>query len=226
MDAELFEYLCSFLTPERLEKFERVLSLRTRHLTVVFENLHHQHNISACMRRCDCFGVQDVHAIESRNQFEPNGEIALGATNWTTAHRYRGEHSAAADCVQQLRKAGYRIVATSPLAKDAAICDLDVSEKIALFFGNEKTGLSNEVLSAADDCVCIPMSGFTESFNISVAVAISLYDLTGRIRQQVANWALRDDEKQVLREEWVQKTIGWKLESYIRRFEQDRESRE
>lgn len=222
MDPELFEYLCTFLTEERLATFERVLNLRTRHITVAFDNLYKQHNISACLRSCDCFGIQDVHVIESRNPFEPNREIALGAMNWLTTIRHRDEYSGSNDCLRHLREAGYRIVATSPLAEFGSVRDLDISEKTAILFGNEKVGLSDELFEAADECVRIPMSGFTESFNISVAVAITLYEFTERIRQQTDDWVLSPEEKQVLREDWVRKTIGWKLQSYIRRFEQDR----
>ncbi|MFK7818022.1 MAG: TrmH family RNA methyltransferase [Planctomycetaceae bacterium] len=218
MDPELFQYLCGFLTAERMDTFDRVLAQRTRFLTVGFENLYRPHNMSACVRSCDCFGVQDVHVIESRNQFEPNSQIARGATNWTTVVRY----TSGQDCIRSLRENGYRIVATSPHAEHRSVRNLKISSPTAVLFGNEKEGLSPDVIDAADECVRIPMWGFTESFNISVAVAITLYEIADEVRQAGNDWALSEPEIQTLREDWVEKSLGWKLDSYLRRFEEDR----
>ena len=222
MEPALFEYLSSFLTPERLAGFERVLDRRTRFLTVAFENLYHQNNASACIRSCDCFGVQDVHSIESRNQFEPNHEIALGAGNWTTVIRHRDSDNASQDCIKHLRGQGYRIVATSPDPENLSLREATLTEKTAVFFGNEHDGLSDSILAAADERVCIPMSGFTDSFNISVAAAITLYELTRNAPTDHPDWALTESEKQTLREDWVQKSLGWKLPSYLKRYKDDR----
>jgi tRNA (guanosine-2'-O-)-methyltransferase len=218
MDPDLFQYLCSFLTSERLATFDQVLSQRTRFLTVGFENLYRPHNMSACIRSCDCFGVQDVHVMESVNQFRPNSEIAKGATNWTTVFR----HSSTTDCIRHLRAQGFHIVATSPQAEHKSVRTLKIKSPTAVLFGNEKNGLSPEAIEAADECVRIPMSGFSESFNISVAVAITLYEIADKVRQSRDDWSLSAEEIQSLREDWVQTSLGWKLESYVRRFEEDR----
>lgn len=221
MDTGLYEYLCSFLTEERLAGFDRVLSLRTRYLTVAFEDLYHQHNASACVRSCDCFGVQDVHVIEDEHQFKPNERIAVGADNWTTVTRHAESENPTGDCLAELKSAGYRIVATSPREDNTSIRELKLDQKTAVFFGSEKPGLSQQVFDAADECVRIPMSGFTESFNISVSAAIVLYELTERIRHERDDWQLSDEEKHALRVQWVQYSLGWKLDSYVRRYEQD-----
>lgn len=221
MDSELFDYLCSFLTPDRLAGFERVLNLRTRFLTFAFEDLYHQRNVSACIRSCDCFGVQDVHVIEDGNHFRPNRQIALGSHNWITVHRHCGENPTTA-CLNKLRGDGYRIVATSPRAEHASVRDLELSGKTAIFFGSEKPGLSEPVFEAADECVRIPMSGFTESFNVSVSAAIMLYELTERLRSERSDWQLTEEEKQELRVKWVQYSMGAKLDAIVQRYEQDR----
>lgn len=221
MEPGLFQYLNSFLTDERKAAFERVLAARTRFLTVVLEDLHHQHNASACLRSCDCFGVQDMHIIEQSNEFRPNAEIALGATNWTTISRYRYMADPVETCVSDLRSAGYRIIGTSPSVEHSSIEELPLDQKTALVFGNESRGLTGQMCDLADDCVRIPMVGFTESFNISVAVAVALYELTGRLRRERDDWQLTEGEKDVLRIEWLEKTLGWKLKPYVQRYYED-----
>ncbi|MCR9199201.1 MAG: RNA methyltransferase [Planctomycetaceae bacterium] len=89
MPVPLSEFLKQFLLEDRLQRFEEVARQRTRHLTIVLENIFHAHNASACLRTCDCFGIQDVHIVEDRNRFEPNKDIALGASQWLTIHRYQ-----------------------------------------------------------------------------------------------------------------------------------------
>lgn len=227
MQPELFDYLCSFLTPQRLDGFERVLEQRTRFLTVVLEDLYQPHNASACLRSCDCFGVQDVHVIETENEFAPNVDVALGASKWTTVRRHRHPETALTDCIKHLREHGYRLVATSPRPDAGSVRDLPLNQKTALFFGTEKDGLSPDVFRAADDVVRIPMLGFTESFNISVAVAIALYELTTRLRQQLrTDWGLSEAEKHALRIDWVKKSLGSKLEPCTRRFFEDAASQQ
>ncbi len=221
MDAGLFEYLNSFLTDERKAAFERVLSARTRFLTVVLEDLHHQHNASACLRSCDCFGLQDVHIIERTNEFRANAEIARGASNWTTISRYRYIANPVGTCVDQLRSADYRVIGTSPCEEFSSIRDLPLDQKTAIVFGNEHRGLSAKMYDAVDACVRIPMVGFTESFNISVAVAVALYEVTGRLRESRDDWQLTDKEKQELRIEWLKTTLGWKLKPYTQRYAED-----
>lgn len=222
MDPGLFQYLNGFLTDERKAAFERVLTTRTRFLTVVLEDLHHQHNASACLRSCDCFGLQDVHIIEQANEFRPNTEIALGASNWTTISRYRYMADPVRACVDELKSSGYRIIGTSPREEFTSIREMPVDQRTAIVFGNEQRGLSDQMYDLVDDCVRIPMVGFTESFNISVAVAVALYELTGRLRDDITiDWQLAPEEKHRLRVEWLQKTLGWKLKPYTQRYYED-----
>ena len=224
MAPSLHQFLAQFLTEERLARFEDVLAHRTRHLTLVLENVFHAHNASACLRTCDCLGIQDVHIIETRNAFEPNDDIALGSGQWLTTRRFHAtsdEDSPTADCIADLRQAGYRILATSPLQNSLPLHEDTATEKTAVIFGAEQLGVSQTAIDQADDLVHIPMYGFTESFNISVSVALVFQQLLNRVREHGDAWQLTETEKQELREKWVRQSLGTKLAPLIRRFEQD-----
>ena len=181
MSNALYEFLRQCISDERLQRFDEVLDRRTRHLTVVLENVFHAHNASACLRTCDCFGIQDVHVIESLNNFDPNPEVALGASKWLSIHRYtnhdedvsREASAATARCFESLRSDGYKILATSPVQNSVPLDDVRLDEKTAILFGAEQTGISDFATHEADELIHIPMFGFTESFNVSVS-ALSL----------------------------------------------------
>ena len=216
---ELRELLLSLVTEQRRARFEKVLRWRTRHLTVVVENLYQPHNASAVIRSCDCFGIQDIHIIENEHVFDPSENISLGSQKWVTQRRYNQlEHNTKA-CIQALRADGYRIVATTPHTDDQELHELSLDQPMALFFGSEKPGLTEHVLEEADDFVRIPMYGFTESFNISVSAALTLYDLTTRLHQSELNWALTEDEKNELRLEWATKSAPRGADIYARWLE-------
>ena len=236
MADSLYDFLKQCVTEDRLQRFEDVLTHRTRHLTLVLENIHHEHNASACLRTCDCFGIQDVHIIESKNSFAPNREIALGASQWLTIKRYRATESDEAQsdadddyattrhCLSQLRNAGYRILATSPRQHSVPLHHVEMTQPTAVVFGAEQLGVSDVTIAEADELIHIPMYGFTESFNISVSVALVFQQLVARMRQDGVNWNLTSEETQLLREQWVKQTLGEKLEPLCRRFEADQQA--
>lgn len=232
MSESLFEFLSQFVSEQRLRRFEEVLSYRTRHLTLVLENVHHAHNASACLRTCDCFGIQDVHIVESLNSFEPNPEISLGSSQWLTIQRHQstvtGESTdvnvATAECFTRLRDDGYRILATSPRQDSVPLNAVTVDAKTAIVFGAEQLGVSDFGISEADALIHIPMYGFTESFNISVSAAIVLQKLTTQLHSANVAWKLSDAEKQVLRELWVRESLGERVAPLCRRFEQEQQA--
>lgn len=205
----LYEYLSQFVTPHRLQRFEEVLAYRTRYITVVLEDLYQPHNISAVLRSCDCFGIQDVHIIENRNKVEINPEIALGASKWLNIYRYNiNQESNTPDALNQVRKKGYRIIATTPHDNDILLEEVDLRPgPIALVFGTELRGLSDQAMGFADVFMRIPMYGFTESFNISVSAAISLYHLTRVLHSSDIPWKLTDDEKLEVKINWLKQSI-------------------
>lgn len=205
---ELYEYLSKFATEQRMEKFESVIQERTRYLTIVVENVYQPHNASAVLRSAECFGVQDVHIIENSNKYNPSADISLGAHQWLSLTRHSKTENNSLSCIQDLKKNGYRIVATSPHKNDSLISEIDLSKgKIALFFGTEIDGLSDTILNEADEFVKIPMYGFTESFNISVSAAISMYELMKRLRESKIEWRLTAAELLALKLDWVKESV-------------------
>ncbi|MCG2431309.1 TrmH family RNA methyltransferase [Aequorivita xiaoshiensis] len=203
MDLELLEYLQTYLTENRKERFQEVLSERTRHFTVVTEDVYQLHNTSAVMRTCDVFGIQDLHVVEERVSKRIDKEIAMGAQKWVSFKR----HNAIKNCISELKGSGYQIIATTPHKSSMLLHDFDVSKKSAFFFGKESDGLSDTVMQAADGFLKIPMYGFTESLNISVSAAIILQSVVSKLKQSNISWQLSEEEKREIELEWAKKTI-------------------
>lgn len=200
--------LSDVLLPERLEVLERMLSFRTRYITVVVENIYQQQNASAVLRTCDCFGIQNVNIIEHRNKYRVNPDIAMGADQWLTVNKYADKQNITLDVIADLRKAGYRIVATTPHSNDVLLPDFDLNRgKVALFFGTEKYGLTADVLNNADEFLRIPMYGFTECFNVSVSVAIVLSNLIERLRSSDIDWHLLAAAHDEILLMWLLRTV-------------------
>ena len=200
-------HLLSFVSANKQAIFQEVITNRTNHFTVVLEDIFQPHNASAILRSCDVFGVQNVHIIENKNEYNINPKVVMGASKWLNIHHHNEKQNNTQDCINQLRKDGYKIYATSPHAKSYLIENVPIEEKFALFFGTEKDGLSDLVLEQADEHVKIPMFGFTESLNISVSGAISMYEISKRLHSSTINWQLTDDEKTALLIEWAKKVV-------------------
>lgn len=202
-DDELLDYLTQFLTESRLQRLEQALLWRTRHLVVVLEDLANAHNASACLRSCEGFGLQEVHAIESRNVLQVSPKIARGAGRWLEIRR----HKSPRECLDALRGRGYRLVATSAEADAVPVSEYDISRKTALLFGNEHQGVSEIIRREADEVLAVPMYGLSESFNISVSVAVCVYDLTLRLRRSETAWQLTEEDRRRLRGDWIRRAI-------------------
>ena len=200
----LYDKLSEFYSENKHSLFDRLIEYRTRHITVVLEDIYQSHNASAVLRSCDCFGVQDVHVVERNNMFNPAGDVAVGSSKWVDFYKHRDILSA----YSYLKERGYRIVATLPHENDTMIGDLDLSTPTALVFGTELTGLSQEAIEHSDGYVKIPMYGFTESFNISVCAALSLFSTTERMRHDPSiAWQLSDDAKVTQKLYWSMEVI-------------------
>ena len=207
MNPELLTYLEGFVTDKRKELFKTVLEQRTRHFTLVLENIYQQHNSSAVVRSCDIFGVQDVHVIENTYSSKVSRHVARGSQKWLSFHRYKKDTNNTEKCFSELKQQGYQIIATTPHNDSCYLHDFDISKKSAFVFGVEKEGVSDYAMQHADGFLKIPMVGFTESLNISVAAAIILENLTTRLRQSDLHWQLTEEEKSILYSEWIQKSI-------------------
>jgi len=193
----LVAFLGQYVTESRREKIEAVLAVRTRRLAIALEDIYQPHNASACLRSCECLGIQDVHE-----------EVSMGASKWLTLR----QHAETADCAARLRADGYRIVATSPHAgptgEPHTLSSLPLDGKTAIWFGTEEHGLSDEALALADDRLRLPMFGFTESYNISVCVALTMGRLAERLREEPTDaWELDASERQRLRHLWYRKIV-------------------
>lgn len=204
----MIDYLRGFITADRWQTICNVLDKRTRHLTVVLEDIYQPHNASAVLRSCEGFGIQDVHIIENKNEFDPSKSVTIGADQWLTLYKYNktGVNNTKR-CYSWLRQKGYRIIATSPHVKDIPVNEVELDQKTALVFGAEYTGLSDFALEHADGYAKIKMSGFSESFNISVSAAICLYEASKRLRASEVNWKLSKEESLSLKLDWLEQSI-------------------
>lgn len=202
--AALYERASQLFSDNKRALFDRLAPLRTRHIAVVLEDIYQSHNASAVLRSCDCFGVQDVHIVEAHNPFNPARDVAVGSSKWVDYYK----HTTIQEAYRHLHEKGYRIVATLPHENDQIITDLDISHPTALVFGTELTGLTHEAIQLADAYVKIPMYGFSESFNISVCAALSLFSLTERMRaSKDIPWMLSHHELLDLKLHWTMQAI-------------------
>jgi len=204
---KLKDFLFSIITEERKELFEKVLNYRTRHITVLLENIYQPHNASAVLRSCDLTGVQDIHIVEGSNKYTVNPHIAMGSAKWLSLFKYDEEKNNTLKTIKHLKKQGYTIVATTPHKDCYSPDNLPLDNKVALLFGTELTGLSDVALEHADEFIKIPQFGFTESYNISVSVALILFSLTNRLHNSDIKWHLSEDELLNINLDWARQTI-------------------
>lgn len=165
------------MTPEREAKIERVLSQRQPTIVVVMENVNEPHNIMAVARTCDSVGVQTIHVIYDQSQpgfnLKREGSKSSASANKWVDFEY---HTSTTSCLQLLKNSGYKILATHLGTTSRSVYEMNFTEKVALVFGNEKHGVSEQVLSHCEENFVIPQVGMIQSLNISVACAVSLYE--------------------------------------------------
>ena len=192
---DLLDYLLNFLSENKKNLFEKIIEDRTKHVTVVLEDIFQPQNASAVLRTCDVFGIQDVHIIENENEYNVNPRVVHGASKWITLHKYNQKENNTLDCIKKLKSDGYKVYGTTPHTEDCLIQDIPLNDKLALMFGTEMTGLSDIAMENVDGFVKIPMYGFTESLNISVSASICLYELSKRLKKSESDWQLSEEEK-------------------------------
>jgi tRNA (guanosine-2'-O-)-methyltransferase len=162
------------MTPERKEKLTSVLNKRQNDITIVLENVFDPHNISAVMRSCDAVGIQDIYILNTKipKHKKWGAKSSSSAAKWMTIHQFED----AGECFSSLRKS-YSTILTTHLSSDAVdLYSIDLTKSIALVFGNEHSGVSEEIRSLADGNFIIPQVGIIQSLNISVACAVTLYE--------------------------------------------------
>jgi tRNA (guanosine-2'-O-)-methyltransferase len=204
----LCEYFSRFVSDHKKEFVEKVLDQRTRHITMVLEDIYQSQNASAVIRTCECMGIQDVHIIENDSTYTVNRRVLKGSYKWVDLIRHKGKlRNNTEACFEMLRANGYKIAATDPSPEGTSIHELSVHDKIAIVMGNELHGTSSYALEHADMKINIPMYGFTESLNISVSAAICLNSLVPALRSSEVNWQLSEEEKDDVRLRWLRKMV-------------------
>jgi tRNA (guanosine-2'-O-)-methyltransferase len=206
--ASLKPFLETYISESKRDQMQSVLEHRTRHVSVVLENVFQPHNAAAAIRSCECFGFQDLHVIELENDYVMNPDVTMGGCKWVSLHSYKNEPGGTGAVLCELKEKGYNIAATSLRPGCVELEALDLTEPIALCFGTEENGLSEEANELADVFVKIPSFGFTQSFNVSVSVALSLSSIRKRLEASDVDWRLSESEAEDLYLTWMMKTAN------------------
>ncbi|MEO5980567.1 MAG: RNA methyltransferase [Chryseolinea sp.] len=203
------EHLSKFVSDHKKSGVERVLENRTRHITVVLEDIFQSQNASAVVRTCECMGIQDIHILENISKYSINPKVLKGANKWMNLHVHASsDHDNTITCLNNLKKLGYKVLVADPDPDGLSIFDFDITKsKVALLFGNELRGVSKSALENCDHKVRIPMYGFTESLNISVSVAICVNSLINKLHLSGIPLGLNDEEKAIIRLGWYRKIV-------------------
>lgn len=191
-------------TEKRLEKMERALRRRQPDLTVVAENIHDPHNVSAMMRSCEAVGIPRMHFLYTDEELPRIGKKSSASSNKWVKH---STYTSVVECYAELRRLGFRIYATRLDADAALLYDLDLTKPSAFVFGNEHRGVSDDAARGADERVTIPMMGMIQSLNVSVACAVTIFEAhRQRMRAGMYDRShYKEDELRRLLDEWTSK---------------------
>jgi tRNA (guanosine-2'-O-)-methyltransferase len=205
-------WMFEMIRPERLMRLYQVLNQRTRYISVLLEAVDDGHNQAAVLRTADAFGVQNISVVAGNKPFEPSKNVTQGAHKWLTVRQKPNLQTAITD----LKSEGYQIYATYLGDGAVPIDEIDLSKPTVLIFGNEHQGISEEAANLADGKFYIPMYGFVQSFNISVAAALTLQEVTKRAREAAKErYFLTDKEKRELFLEWILKSLRPQLRKQV-----------
>lgn len=202
--ALLLPILKQFITSHKRALIEKVIQDRTRYLTLVLEDTFQSFNASAIIRTAEIFGLQDIHAIQQRNIFCPTMAVCKGARKWVDIYT----HYSTADCLASLKEQDYTIIATVLHPDSVPIDQIPITNKMALIFGTELHGITDTALAYADKMAYIPMHGFTQSFNVSVSVALCLQTILTHVRTSPLNWQLSPQEQIEVQWEWLERILS------------------
>lgn len=198
-----FEYLKQFLTDERLSKIEFYAQESSDFVLPVMEDIFQFRNAAAIVRSVEACGFHKIVAMESENEFNPNLRVTKGAETWVEVEKMPHQ----LESLKKIKEKGYKILAVSPEKNAIMLPDYDLKEPVALVFGTEKEGVTEEILDFADDTVAIPMYGFTKSFNVSVAAAICFYDLKQKLVKSDLDYKLSNEKLWELKVRWAKNSI-------------------
>ncbi|WP_160140230.1 TrmH family RNA methyltransferase [Chryseobacterium sp. c4a] len=191
--AQTYEYLKQFLTEERLSKIEYFSQESSDFVLPVVEDIYQFRNAAAIVRSVEACGFHKVVALQEEYSFEPNLRVTKGADTWVEVEKLPRN----IESFQEIKDRGYKIVVVSLENNATMLPEYEITEPIALVFGTEMEGVSQEILDFADETLAIPMYGFTRSFNVSVAASICMYELKQKLIKSGIDYKL--DEEKLLR---------------------------
>lgn len=201
---KIHEKIGTIVTPERKSRIVQVTSERNFENVVVLENIYDRGNASAVMRSAEALGLGMVHMIEKGDKFKESQRTTAGADKWIEVKKWKST----TECVSELKRQGKKIIVTHLDHTSKPISEIDFSQPTALVFGNEKDGASAEMIAAADERVLIPMVGFVQSYNISVAAALCFYQIyLDRKRRLGQNTSLTSEQIKILQAIYFLRTL-------------------
>lgn len=201
--AQTFDYLKQFLTEERLSKIEHFSSESSDFVLPVVEDIYQFRNAAAIVRSVEACGFHKVVALQEEYSFEPNLRVTKGADTWVEVEKLPRNM----ESFQKIRDRGYKIVAVSLENNAVMLPDYQITEPVALVFGTEMEGVSQEILDFADETLAIPMYGFTRSFNVSVAASICMYELKQKLIKSDIRYKLNDEKLLKMKIRWAVNSI-------------------
>ena len=205
----------SMISDKRAERFRQVLMRRTKRLAVVVEDCHDQHNATAIIRSCDAFGVDTIYIVSSFQKFKVNKQVSRGTHHFMEIK----VHKSIEEAYRILRNDGYLIYASSltseKIINTEALQKIYNSQPLAIVFGEESSGLSEKATKLADGNFMIPMAGFAQSLNVSVALAVTVFALRGQELCQDADGNLTEAEQLQRYTKWVKRKRGQAVDKII-----------
>ncbi|PQA93394.1 tRNA (guanosine-2'-O-)-methyltransferase [Chryseobacterium piscicola] len=201
--AKTYEYLKQFLTEERLRKIEHFAPESSDFVLPVLEDVYQFRNAAAIVRSVEACGFHKVVALQEENNFEPNLKVTKGADTWVEVEKLPRNM----ESFQKIKDRGYKIVVVSLENNAKMLPEYEITEPIALVFGTEMEGVSQEILDFADETLAIPMYGFTRSFNVSVAASICMYELKQKLMKSTIDYKLNEEKLLKMKIRWAVNSI-------------------
>ena len=202
-NQKIFQHLQQFLTDERLEKINHFAPESSDFVLPVIEDVFQFRNAAAIVRSVEACGFHKIIAMECEHEFNPNLRVTKGAETWVEVEKL--PHNL--DSLREIKNRGYKILAVSPENNATMLSDYDLKEPLALVFGTEAAGVSEEILDFADETLAIPMYGFTQSFNVSVAAAICVYELKQKLLRSNLDYKLSEEKLWEMKVRWAMNSI-------------------
>ena len=197
--AKTYEYLKQFLTDERLQKIEHFAPESSDFVLPVLEDVYQFRNAAAIVRSVEACGFHKVVALQEENNFEPNLKVTKGADTWVEVEKLPRNM----ESFQKIKDKGYKIVVVSLENNATMLPEYEITEPIALVFGTEMEGVSQEILDFADETLAIPMYGFTRSFNVSVAASLCMYELKQKLLKSNIDYKLNEEKLLKMKIRWA-----------------------